>query len=66
MLPVAEGFQNCYEVLAGGWDLTATASVVALAIDFAVWKKLRRNHGMTSNAIVNFWTGLARCGEVPL
>ena len=66
MLPVDESFQNCYEVLAGGWDLTAAAAVVALAIDFAVWKKLRREHRMPSGAIVNFWTDLARCGEVPL
>jgi hypothetical protein len=36
---------------------------LALALDFATWKKLRREQGMESSAIVELWKDLIRCRQ---
>jgi hypothetical protein len=36
-------------------------TLMSLAIDFLTWKKLRREEGMPSRAIVEFWADLMRC-----
>ena len=59
--PVGEVFGRMYAALAEGWDGRVVAPLLSLALDFATWKKLRRDQGMTSSAIVEFWGDLIRC-----
>jgi hypothetical protein len=37
------------------------AALLSLAMDFATWKKLHREHGMTSKAIAEMWLDIIRC-----
>jgi hypothetical protein len=37
---------------------------VSLAVDFATWKKLRREQRIASSAIVGMWLDLIRCPEM--
>jgi AcrR family transcriptional regulator len=63
MRPVGEVFQRMFAVLAQGWDVSKVAPILSLAVDFATWKKLRREQGMASSAIVDLWSGLIGCRE---
>ena len=63
MQPVGEVFQRMFEALAGGWQGSEVNALLSLAVDFATWKKLRREHGMTSSAIVEMWLDIIRCRE---
>jgi AcrR family transcriptional regulator len=59
--PVGEVFQRIYETLCQGWEGARVSPLLSLAVDFATWKKLRGEHGMASNAIVEMWSDLIRC-----
>jgi AcrR family transcriptional regulator len=61
--PVGEIFGRMYGVLAEGWDARRVSTLLALALDFATWKKLRREQGMESSAIVELWKDLIRCRQ---
>lgn len=61
--PVGEIFQRMYGTLAEGWDGRGVVPLLALALDFATWKKLRREQAMASSAIVELWRDLIRCRE---
>jgi AcrR family transcriptional regulator len=61
MQRVVEVFQRIYETLCEGWEASRAAPLLSLAVDFATWKKLRREHGMASSAIVEMWSDLIRC-----
>jgi len=61
MQPVGEVFQQIYGALSDGWDEPAVSPLLSLALDFATWKKLRREQGMASSAIVELWRDLIRC-----
>ena len=61
MQPVGEVFQQIYGALSGGWDEPAVSPLLSLALDFATWKKLHREQGMASRAIVELWRDLIRC-----
>jgi AcrR family transcriptional regulator len=61
MQPVGEVFQRVYETLCVGWEASRVSPLLSLAVDFATWKKLRREHGMASSAIVEMWSDLIRC-----
>ena len=61
MQPVGEVFQRIYETLCQGWKGSRVSPLVSLAVDFATWKKLRREQGMASRAIVEMWSDLVRC-----
>jgi hypothetical protein len=37
--------------------------LLSLAVDFATWKKLRREQGMASSAIVELWLDVIRCRQ---
>jgi AcrR family transcriptional regulator len=63
MQPVGEVFQRIYEALRQGWEGAQVSPLVSLAVDFATWKKLHREHGMASNGIVEMWSDLIRCGH---
>ena len=61
MRPVGEVFQRIYETLCQGWEGSRVSPLLSLAVDFATWKKLRREQGMTSIAIVELWLDVIRC-----
>lgn len=63
MQPVGEVFHGMYAALAQGLDGSKVAPILSLAVDFATWKKLRREQGMASSAIVNLWSELIRCRQ---
>jgi len=63
MQPVAEVFQRIYETLCQGWKGSRVSPLVSLAVDFATWKKPRREQGMASRAIVEMWSDLVRCRQ---
>jgi AcrR family transcriptional regulator len=59
--PMDEVFRRIYETLGSGWEGSDVSPVLSLAVDFATWKKLRREQGMASIAIVEMWLDLIRC-----
>lgn len=59
--PVDEVLHRIYETLCHGWAGSGASPVLSLAVDFATWKKLRREQGMASSAIVEMWLELIRC-----
>jgi AcrR family transcriptional regulator len=59
--PMDEVFRRIYETLGSGWEGSDVPPVLSLAVDFATWKKLRREQGMASSAIVEMWCDLIRC-----
>jgi len=61
--PVGEVFQGIYETLRQGWEGTEVGPLLSLALDFATWKKLHREQGMASTAIVELWGDLIRCRQ---
>ena len=61
--PVGQVFQRMYMTLANGWEGSEMAALLSLAVDFATWKKLHREQGMTSSAIVEPWVVLIRCRQ---
>jgi AcrR family transcriptional regulator len=61
--PVREVFQRIYETLCRGWQVAEVSPLLSLAVDFATWKKLRREQGMASSAIVEMWSHLIRCRD---
>jgi len=61
MQPVGEVFQHMYETLRQGWKGSRVSPLLSLAVDFTTWKKLRREQGMASSAIVEMWSDLIRC-----
>lgn len=63
--PLEEVFQRIYHALAHGWEGSEVAPVLSLAVDFATWKKLHREHGMESHAIVEMWLDIIRCRQDP-
>jgi AcrR family transcriptional regulator len=67
MEPVYQVFQRISETLCEGWKGREVSALLALAMDFTTWKKLRREHGMASSVIVEMWSELIRCrdGETP-
>ena len=60
--PMNEVLRRIHETLCHGWA-GAVSPVLSLAVDFATWKKLRREQGMASNAIVDMWSHLIRCRD---
>ena len=63
MQPIGEVFGRIFGTLSVGWDLAKVAPLLALALDFATWKKLHREQGMASTAIVELWSHLIRCRQ---
>ena len=63
MQPIGEVFGRIFQALSNGWDLAAVAPLLALALDFATWKKLCREQGMASSAIVDLWVDLIQCRQ---
>lgn len=63
MQPVDQIFQRIYETLCQGWEGSRVSAMVSLAVDFATWKKLHREQGMASSAIVEMWSDLIRCRQ---
>ena len=61
MQPVGEVFQRIYETLCQGWNGARVSPLLALAVDFSTWKKLRREQGMASSSIVEMWSDSIRC-----
>jgi AcrR family transcriptional regulator len=61
MQPVGEVFGRMFQALSNSWDSPTVAPLLSLALDFATWKKLRREQGMASSAIVEMWSDLIRC-----
>ena len=61
MQPVSEAFRRIYETLGQGWEGSRVSPLLSLAVDFATWKKLRREQGMASKAVVEMWWDLIRC-----
>ena len=61
--PVGEIFYRMYETLRQGWVGQEVAALLSLAVDFATWKKLRREHGMASKAIAEMWLEIMRCRQ---
>jgi len=61
MQPIGEVFGRIFGTLSQGWEVARIAPLLALALDFATWKKLHREHGMASKAIVELWVDLIRC-----
>jgi AcrR family transcriptional regulator len=61
MQPVGEVFQRIYATLCEGWEGSEVAPVLSLAVDFATWKKLRREQGLASSTIVELWLDVIRC-----
>lgn len=60
MQPVGQTFYRMYETLRQGWEGSEVAPILSLAVDFATWKKLRREQGMESAAIVEMWLDIIR------
>ena len=63
MQPIGEVFGRIFGTLSHGWDVARVAPLLALALDFATWKKLHREQGMASTAIVELWSDLIRCRQ---
>lgn len=63
MQPIGEVFGRIFGTLSHGWDVAAVAPLLALALDFATWKKLRREQGMASSAITQLWMDVIQCRE---
>lgn len=63
MQPVGEVFQRIYQTLRQGWEGSEVTPLLSLAVDFATWKKLRREQGMASSAIVELWLDVIRCRQ---
>jgi AcrR family transcriptional regulator len=63
MRPVGEVFQGIHEMLSQGLEAPQVFPLLSLAMDFATWKKLHREHGMASRAIVEMWSDLIRCRQ---
>jgi AcrR family transcriptional regulator len=61
--PVGEIFYRMYETLRQGWVGQEVAALLSLAVDFATWKKLRREQGMASKAIAEMWLEIMRCRQ---
>jgi len=59
--PIDEVRRRIYATLSHGLAGLKVAPVLSLAVDFATWKKLRREQGMASTAIVEMWLELIRC-----
>ena len=59
--PMDEVLRRIYETPCHGWAGSGASHVLSLAVDFATWKKLRREQGMASSAIVEMWSDLIRC-----
>ncbi len=59
--PMAEVMERIHGTLSLGWEGSAVSPLLALALDFATWKKLRREQGMASRAIAQMWLDLIRC-----
>lgn len=62
MGPVFAAFARTNEVLREGLRGPRAGQLLALAIDFATWKKLRRESGTASPAIIQMWADLLACG----
>ncbi|MEP6752103.1 MAG: TetR/AcrR family transcriptional regulator [Candidatus Dormiibacterota bacterium] len=58
MQPVGEIFGRMFGMLFEGLGGRDVAALLSLAMDFATWKKLHREHGMASGAIVGLWSDL--------
>jgi AcrR family transcriptional regulator len=65
MQPMGEVFGRIYEALSHGCERSEVHPLLSLAVDFATWKKLRREQGMASNAIVEMWLDIIRCRHDP-
>ena len=63
MQPVGEVFYGMYRILAQGLEGDGIAAILSLAVDFTTWKKLHREQGMASSAIVALWVDLIRCRQ---
>jgi AcrR family transcriptional regulator len=63
MQPIGEVFGRIFQTLSHDWDVAKVAPLLALALDFATWKKLRREQGLASSAIVELWVDLIRCRQ---
>jgi AcrR family transcriptional regulator len=63
MQPVADAFKRIYEALCQGREGSRVSPLLSLAVDFATWKKLHREQGMASSAIVEMWSDLIRCRQ---
>ncbi|MFY9615491.1 MAG: TetR/AcrR family transcriptional regulator [Candidatus Dormiibacterota bacterium] len=64
MEPVETGFHRIYETLAEGWtEEPPVAPLLSMAVDFSIWKKLHREQGMSSSAIVEMWSELIQCRQ---
>jgi AcrR family transcriptional regulator len=61
--PVGEVFYRMYMTLAQGWEGSEIGPIMSLAIDFVTWKKLHREQGMASSAIVEMWLDIIRCRQ---
>jgi AcrR family transcriptional regulator len=59
--PMGEVLQRIQGTLSHGWEGSTVAPLLSLALDFATWKKLRREQGMASSAVVEMWLDLIRC-----
>jgi len=63
MQPVGDAFKRIYEALCQGREGSRVSPLLSLAVDFATWKKLHREQGMASSAIVEMWSDLIRCRQ---
>jgi AcrR family transcriptional regulator len=61
--PVGEVLYGMYQTLAQGLEGAGIGAILSLAVDFTTWKKLHREHGMASSAIVELWVDLIRCRQ---
>ena len=61
--PVGEVFYGMFKTLAQGLEGAGIAAILSLAVDFTTWKKLHREQGMASSAIVELWVDLIRCRQ---
>ena len=61
--PVGEVFGRMFHTLHEGWEGREVAALLSLAMDFATWKKLHREHGMASKAIAEMWLAIIRCRQ---
>jgi len=61
--PVGEIFGRMFRMLSEGWEARDGAAILSLALDFATWKKLRREQGIASSAIVELWRDLIHCRQ---
>ena len=63
MQPVGDAFKRIYEALCQGREGSRVSPLLSLAVDFATWKKLHREQGMASSALVEMWSDLIRCRQ---